>query len=269
MNIFLVDDEPAALRYLCKAVELTGIPCEVVGTAESGAEALTKIAVLRPDAVLADVRMPIMNGIALVSAIREQYPDILAVIISGYQDFEYARAAMKARVVDYLLKPVGIEPLRGVLQSMSETVNLINARNRERISKDMLLGYEPDEFEIDRYFPDMKQNKMDSPQFFTEMVRYIDNNLAGPITLKTLCCLFSISKTYANQMFRKYAHESFGNFLTKKRIERAKTYLSGDSNMSVKDVAALVGFTDQFYFSKVFRSITGVSPSKYSEDARD
>jgi YesN/AraC family two-component response regulator len=63
-------------------------------------------------------------------------------------------------------------------------------------------------------------------------------------------------------LFRKYTGLSFTNYLTRSRIEKAKLYLANGSTL-IKDAAALTGYSDQFYFSKVFKSLTGLSPSDF------
>jgi YesN/AraC family two-component response regulator len=82
------------------------------------------------------------------------------------------------------------------------------------------------------------------------------------LTLISVCKHFGISQPYISRLFRKYTGQSFINYLTLVRIEKAKQYLT-NKNTLVKDAAAMVGFNDQFYFSRVFHSITGQSPSAY------
>jgi two-component system response regulator YesN len=104
--------------------------------------------------------------------------------------------------------------------------------------------------------------KVDTPEFFDLIEKYISARLAEPLSLQGLCDHFGVSQTYISRMFRKYTGHSFINYLTLHRIEKAKS-LFARKDILIKDAAALVGFTDQFYFSRVFRSVTGVSPSEW------
>jgi YesN/AraC family two-component response regulator len=106
--------------------------------------------------------------------------------------------------------------------------------------------------------------KVDTPEFFSLIKEYISLHLAEPLTLQAMCGHFGISQTYISRLFRKYSGQSFINYLTGARIEKAKQYLT-NPDMLIKDIAPMVGFSDQFYFSRVFRSLTGQSPSKYQE----
>ncbi|MDR1287737.1 MAG: response regulator [Treponema sp.] len=119
-------------------------------------------------------------------------------------------------------------------------------------------------FILDKTIPgkDSPISKIDTPEFFTLIREYIAAHLAKPLNLQSLCRHFGISQTYLSRLFRKYTNQSFLSYLTRARIEQAKKYLA-EKNTLVKDAAALTGFNDQFYFSRVFRSLTGLSPSEY------
>jgi len=122
MNIYkilLVEDEPPMLRRIKRIIEKKPSSFQVVAEANNGREALDLIANVRPELVIADIKMPLMNGLELSKIINEQYPDIIVVIISGYQDFSYARDALKFGVFDYLLKPVEPELLYKLLDTLA------------------------------------------------------------------------------------------------------------------------------------------------------
>lgn len=75
-----------------------------------------------PDIVFTDIRMPIMDGLELARILYEDYPDISTVIVSGYDDFEYARTVLTYRVKDYLLKPLQPEQLKNILFSLRDAI---------------------------------------------------------------------------------------------------------------------------------------------------
>jgi two-component system, response regulator YesN len=114
-SVLIVDDEPAAGRYLRSMIELRRPDFAVVGIAENGKDALEQVRLLGPDLVVTDVKMPVMDGIELVAELRREFPELPAIIVSGYQEFEYARRALDTGVVDYLLKPVSPQQLDAVL----------------------------------------------------------------------------------------------------------------------------------------------------------
>ncbi|MFC5404056.1 response regulator transcription factor [Cohnella soli] len=110
MNILLVDDEPIFIDKLRLIIEQfsreTGIATTITGEAYSAQEALKGITAFPPDIVFTDIKMSSMSGVELAAILQKDWPGIFVVIISGYPSFEYAREAMRANVVDYLLKPI-------------------------------------------------------------------------------------------------------------------------------------------------------------------
>ena len=92
-------------------------------------------------------------------------------------------------------------------------------------------------------------------------------NLTDPLSPQSISHVFGISQTYLSRLFRKYCEQSFNRVLNSFRIEKAKEIMSGNPELFIKDAAAMVGFSDQFYFSRIFRTVTGISPSEYIEKA--
>jgi len=122
--VLIVEDEPAAARYLRSMIELKNPDFQIVGTAANGQDALAQVRTLLPDLVMTDVKMPVMDGIEFVAKLKKEYPTLLAIIVSGYQEFEYARRALATGVVDYLLKPIDPVRLREVLDRLGSTLAL-------------------------------------------------------------------------------------------------------------------------------------------------
>lgn len=114
-RILLVDDEEEVRKSIIRKIDWTAVGFSVVGDAENGKDALEKIESLDPDVVLTDIRMPYMDGLTLAGKIREKYPTMKIVIFSGYDDFEYAKQAIKLNVTEYILKPVNVEELTAIL----------------------------------------------------------------------------------------------------------------------------------------------------------
>ena len=115
-SIYLVEDEVYAMMALKqKIMDLQG-EYVIVGAADNGAAALEQILDLCPDIVLTDIRMPDMDGLTLISKLQEKGCQSLPVIVSGYQDFEYAKQAIKFNVTEYILKPVNGEELAEILK---------------------------------------------------------------------------------------------------------------------------------------------------------
>ena len=105
---------------------------EIVGCAANGQEALGLMETLRPQIVLTDVVMPLMNGVDLTSALRARYPDVQVIVLSGYSDFEYVRDSFQGGAVDYILKPT-LSPslLLGTLQKAARRIPGLSLKSAE------------------------------------------------------------------------------------------------------------------------------------------
>ncbi|WP_433616760.1 response regulator transcription factor [Paenibacillus cellulositrophicus] len=123
LNVLLVDDEPWVLEGLRTMIDWNKYGFQVCGEAQSGPDALRFIQEHRPELVVTDINMPVLNGIELI----EQSNQLLAkppkfVVLSGYDDFSYAQAAMRQRVAEYLLKPVDDDEIGELLVKLSRKI---------------------------------------------------------------------------------------------------------------------------------------------------
>lgn len=138
LKVIIVEDEDLLRDGLSTCVNWEKLGCELAGAAEDGIKALALMEKVSPDVVITDIKMPHMDGIELSEQIREKYPRIKIVIISGYDEFEYARRALKAGVSEYILKPVNLEQLDTVMKSITETILAEREKEREILKlKDM------------------------------------------------------------------------------------------------------------------------------------
>lgn len=111
-SVLVVDDEIRQREAVIKNVDWEQAGFSVAGDAENGIEALELIEKLEPDLILTDIKMPLMTGLELARKVREISPATKLVILSGYDDFEYAQEAFKYNVIRYLLKPILAKSLK-------------------------------------------------------------------------------------------------------------------------------------------------------------
>jgi two-component system response regulator YesN len=137
MKLIIVDDEPLLRQGIAKIVERLDLPVEVAGLAGDGKEALRLLAEVRPDLVITDIRMPEMDGLDFIGEALQIYPKLPFIIVSGYDDFEYARRGIQYGVVDYLLKPVDHEELRAGIERIRKRAE--DDRRRARIGDELAL----------------------------------------------------------------------------------------------------------------------------------
>jgi len=118
----VAEDELLFLNSLIKKIEKCDPSFQVVASAHNGKKALELMPEIKPDVLFTDIRMPVMDGMELIEKARKLYPDLLIVILSGFNEFAYARSALKIGVTDYMLKPVHDDSLSEVLKKLKEQV---------------------------------------------------------------------------------------------------------------------------------------------------
>lgn len=116
LKVLLVDDEPLAIEGMKNIIKWEKIGYKICGVAEDGEEAISIIRKTKPDVVVTDIRMPVLDGLELISLVKKRIDsNIKFIILSGYSEFEYAKKAMEFGVKHYLLKPVFEEEMQQVL----------------------------------------------------------------------------------------------------------------------------------------------------------
>lgn len=489
-QVMLADDEPTALNLLQMIIEKKCEGFQVAGIAYNGQEALEKMKSLHPDVLITDIQMPVMNGLDLIGKAKEEDSDLVSIVISGYQEFEYAKTAMRYGVTDYILKPIVPSELCALLEKVKNRLDIRYYRNRnalmhrlvneipiseeelkryfqspryygaitrrnglptrfsergqkeifsdihewmltygrddqetlylcpeelveegqyvemikrqigkeqpdasylttvickkaasvdqigemvkglyrmldtsivlgksqtlfldgeksevsvedagnfdylqdleylaknqkyERLQKETAgliqkwgqeerpmiwmegrlrqicyllqrydscnMDYRECEFLLDEtfanaenvqqlitgmddiFFKDKKEDsmtmqKLNTEEYFQKIKEYIQEHMAEALSLQKVSREMGVSQTYLSRLFRKYENSTFNNYLTALRMEKAKVLLKSGDRIYVKDVAEQVGYKDQFYFSRIFHSYTGVRPSEYLE----
>ncbi len=120
LDLVIVEDEEIIRRGLICTIDWLKLGAKVVGEAGNGQEALEVIREKKPDVVLTDIKMPIMDGIALTEALRAEGNPAKLIYLTSYADFSYAQQALRLEVSDYLLKPVNEEDLGKALMKLEK-----------------------------------------------------------------------------------------------------------------------------------------------------
>ena len=240
LRVLLVDDEIIIREGFKRLFDWQAHDCEVVGEAGDGMEALAKIDTLRPDIVIMDINIPIMNGLKVIQLSRIKHPGTAFVIVSGYDDFSYCWEALRLQITDYILKPVNYEEFGTCID------NLKISLYEQRVSA----AAEPE-----------KQEE----RAITGITRYLQEHLAEEISLGVLAEEFHLSGQYISQLFKSEIGVNFLAYLTNIRMEKAKKLLLS-TGLSIAEVSEQVGYGDYRVFTKVFKKAEGVTPSQYRRD---
>ncbi|GAB6990452.1 response regulator transcription factor [Paenibacillus pini] len=257
LKVLLVDDEAPILNNLNKVIQWTELNMEVMGLARSGQEALALCEQQAPDIVLSDIRMPVMDGLTFISELRQRGCTAEVLLLTGYQEFEYARLAIKYKVRDYICKPIHYKELENTLRLIGD--QLIRSRKLDPLQFAASHLKKQDTAE---------SAKKSSQQLIADAITYIMGRLDKDLGIEELAGHLGISCSYFCLLFKNHVGITFVEYLTNQRIEAAK-YLLTHSDKSVTQIGAGIGYHERRYFTKVFQRYTGMTPSEYREQVKD
>ncbi|GEM_PF-6280157 len=233
MNVLLVDDDRISIDILAEYIvpHLAGI--NEVLCAYDGQEAFDIILGTRPEIIVTDIRMPILDGIELIKKLRniENYePTVM--IISSYSDFNYARDALKLNVVDYILKPVDQDEL---IAKINATIP--NSAKRERTGGNII----------------------------EDVQHFLSAHLDESITLTQIANQYHYNAAYLGRLLKEETGYSFSDYLLKLRVIKAQSLLVNTDD-TIKNISSAVGFRDPEHFTKRFKHVAGMTPSQYRKE---
>lgn len=249
-RILIADDEPIERAVVSKTIKnYFGEEMEIY-EAVNGREAIEIFRSQDCQIALLDISMPGINGLEAAEEIRKENDACSIIFLTAYDEFDFVKRALRVRALDYLLKPSAKEELIMVLE---EAVNL--AGQKERKEQKPLAQPEGER-------EDEKQEVMKN-QLFSEYIRgYIESHYMEDISLQDVAAQLNYSDAYFCKFFKQNFDKNFIMYLSELRVEKAKELLA-DMTVNVKEISQRVGFRDSGYFTKVFKRVTGVTPSEY------
>ncbi len=248
-RVMIIDDEMSARRLLQVSVNWQSLDMELAGEAASGIEAVNIIDEIQPDIVFVDISMPFMNGIEFIEIATKRYADLMIIVLTGFDDFEYARQCIRLPVVEYMLKPIVRQEVTEVLTKIKEKLDKHDTRT-EKIEQQIT----PSDIE--------KIEQQITPSDIEKIRQYLrDNFTDSKINLTSVAQHFGFNPSYLSRKFKQETGKSFVEFLIKCRMERA-IGLAGTSR-KMFCTANDVGIPDPNYFGRCFKKYTGSSYSDY------
>lgn len=239
-KVMLVEDEPIIREGLKHYFDWRNLEFQSVIEASNGLEGLQLALQEKPDLVITDIRMPLMDGLDMIQHIREELPDIQIVILTGHNDFHYAQRAIQiGGVTEYLIKPlqydVSLSAIQRCIKKIKEKIAIkpTNATDSENLT-----------------------------EVFHHMKKYIIKHIEDDISLPELAERFYYNPSYLSRLFKQKLNKSYSQFHTEIRIEYAKQCLS-QPQILVQDVCTMCGYKSYKHFIKTFKEITKLTPTEY------
>ncbi len=263
IKVLVAEDELPLLRGIRIMIERISPEFSVVKCALNGKEAVDYLKENPVDVIFTDINMPLVDGIELMRFTCENYPEVIMVAISGYNDFHYAQQAIEYQVKRYLLKPIVMEDMEALLEEIQDEYNTQNEKkDRERLIEALYTGM-GENLKGDILKEGTALKREGTEELIQRVEVYIREHLTEPITAKELASEFGLVAPYLGKLFKEYTGLTPNQYIQMLRIEHAKCLLSINEELLAKDVAELVGYSDPAYFSKLFKKKVGVWPSEY------
>lgn len=249
-RVAVMEDEDIIRKGLVYSVPWLELNCTVVAESRNGIEGIEAIRMHHPDIILADINMPIMDGLEMIQKTYQDY-EYAAVILSGYSTFEYAQKAIRYGVLDYLLKPLDTAELKEVILKAQKEISIRRSyleqkKNREEWGRISLINEAPEEAE----------------PVVREMLKYIKQNYGGKVLMHDVAHQLNYSEVYLNKKFKEVMGTTFIEYLNRYRIQRALEMLK-EGNTKVQDISWKCGVGEYKYFNTVFKKYIGCTPKEY------
>lgn len=238
-RVMLIDDEPSARKLMSVSIDWDSLNMQVVGEAGSGIEAINVIDDIKPDIAFVDISMPFMNGIEFTEIATKRYPNLIIIIMTALDQFEYARKCVSLPVFDYMLKPIVRAEVTQTLVRAKEVLD-----HMERPEADNADEADIEESAMEQIMAYIREHYTDSHLNLTEVAEY-----------------FGFSSSYLSRKFKLETGKNFVEFLTECRMEKAMELAKTKQKMFC--TSNDVGIPDPNYFGRCFKKYTGMTYSEY------
>ena len=250
-QILVAEDESLERKVLCKTLKKHfGDLCQI-HEAKNGREAVEAFLIHRPQVAILDIEMPGVTGLEAARQIRESGHPCMILFLTAFDKFSYAREAITLRALDYLLKPCQEQEL---ILTVEEALHLYDrlGANPEAVLRGDIADGAGEEDLADRRMGQIREN----------IERYIREYYSTEISMQSVARAMNYSDAYFCKLFKQCFKVNFSAWLNEYRIDRAREMLQ-NTRLSVREVSTACGYSDANYFARVFKRVTGKTPSEY------
>jgi two-component system, response regulator YesN len=230
MNILIVDDEYLEIEQLRFLIHRK-YPLWNIFSAEDSVSAWKITEQESIHLAFVDIRMPGEDGLILSKRLKVKQSGIEIVIVSAHQDFSYAKRAIQAEVMDYLVKPVIEQELLAVIEKYLEV-------NKHAVAKSAHVQY---------------------------VIKKIELHFSEKLSLQEIADEIPVSASYLSHLFSEEIGSTFQEYLLTYRIHQAKKLIISKADWSMSIIAEATGFSSQHHFSNIFKKVEGMTPSMYKD----
>lgn len=237
----VIADDELMIRKGLMSIPWNDYDIQVLGVAEDGHQALTLLKTQCPEILLTDIRMPGIDGLKLIEAAKAENPEIQSILLTGYEDFNYAREAIRLGAVGYILKPSDPDEIIESVNKAKQNLDNYGRNNSNHLKTTTI------------------RNKA-----IGKLFDYMEKHYAEEITLYTAAEYVHMNHIYVSRLFKKEIGKTFLDVLTTIRLQKACELLADNDN-KIYEIAEKVGIYDSGYFSQVFKKNYDMTPSEYRD----
>lgn len=242
----IVEDEAMLRQGMAQGVDWASMGVGAVYEAADGEEGLEKIRALAPDVIVTDIKMPRMDGLAMLARARAEGCRAAAVILTSYGEFEFARQALRLGSVDYLLKPVDERALLGALARVRAGEGAAPATDGRAPLADWAA---------------LMRAARRQNAYVAHALAEISERYAEHVSIEALADELGVSASYLSRKFKEVTEQTFGALLAARRIEASIRLLQ--DGCRVGEAAGRTGFHDYKNFCVVFKKFLHKTPMEF------
>ena len=248
-RVLVAEDELIERKVLCKTLQRYLGDLIFLYEAKNGREAVEIFEREAPQVAILDIEMPGLTGLEVARRIRETDKRCGILFLTGFDKFSYARQAISVRALDYLLKPYNEQEL---VFAVEDAIRQVTARQ---------LSHRPVE---EAAAPALQEEDAD---IRTSLIRaqvqaFIEAHYREDISMQDAAAALRYSDAYFCKLFKQCFKVNFSAYLNEYRVEKARQLIA-DPRISLKDISTACGYSDSNYFTRVFKRLTGQTPSEY------
>ncbi len=247
-HILVAEDESIERKVLCKTLKKHFGELCTIHEARNGREAVDLFRVYRPQAAILDIEMPGLSGLEAARQIRQSGIPCMILFLTAFDKFAYAREAITLRALDYLLKPY---EERELILSVETALHLYNRLEDTAASLTEVSDVREKDHAADRL-----------GQIREDIEGYIREHYSEELSMQDVARAMNYSDAYFCKLFKQCFKVNFSAWLNEFRVEKAKEMLM-TTRLSVREVSLACGYSDANYFARVFKRVTGKTPSEY------
>ena len=256
VKILVVEDENIIRKGLIGTIDWLSAGFVVAGEAINGKDGLEKIEKIKPDLVITDIRMPVMDGLEMLRKAEEKSFKFEKILLTSYGEFEYAQEGIKLGVIDYILKPIDEDIFYKALEKAKEKI-------KRREALETVKNISEDDTELEFFNPKIFLGK-DKNIYVDKAIEKIISSYAEKLNIKDIAEELDISASYLSRKFKDVTGETFLDVLNKYRIQKSIKLLQ-KQEYKIYEISEKVGFTDYKHFCNVFKKYLHAAPGDFAK----